>query len=62
MGTRSSTSTLATAWPSIERSRIAAATAPASSGLSAVLIPPALPRLPVGTWAFTTQGPISPKA
>src|SRR5262245_11189680 len=30
----------------------------ASSGPAASLIPPALPRLPVGTCAFTTQGPI----
>src|SRR5450830_2051512 len=30
----------------------------ASSGVAASLMPPALPRLPVGTWALTTTGPI----
>src|SRR5450759_1408922 len=30
----------------------------ASSGVAASLMPPALPRLPVGAWALTTTGPI----
>src|SRR5579883_686056 len=42
--------------------RMAVAVAAASSALSALRMPPALPRLPVGTWAFTTHGPISAKA
>ena len=38
--------------------RIWPATFSASSGVLASLMPPALPRLPVGTCAFTTHGPI----
>jgi hypothetical protein len=40
----------------IPRPRLAACFA--SSGPAASLIPPALPRLPAGTCALTTQGPI----
>ena len=42
--------------------RIARAALAASSAVSAVLIPPALPRLPAGTCAFTTQAPSSAAA
>ena len=38
--------------------RICPATFSASAGVLASLMPPALPRLPAGTCAFTTQGPI----
>ena len=38
--------------------RMARAAAAPSSALSAILMPPDLPRLPVGTCAFTTEGPI----
>src|SRR6187402_2466821 len=38
--------------------RICAAASSASSGPAASLIPPALPRLPAGTCAFTTQDPM----
>ena len=38
--------------------RMLAAAALASSALAASLMPPALPRLPVGTCALTTHGPI----
>src|SRR6185437_6183687 len=38
--------------------RICPAASLASSGPAASLIPPALPRLPAGTCALTTQGPI----
>src|SRR5919202_1290159 len=62
MAARSSTSTVSTTWPSIDMPRMACALAAASSGLSAIPMPPALPRLPVGTCAFTTQGPTSWKA
>src|SRR5579859_2036456 len=34
----------------------------ASSGVFASLMPPALPRPPTGTWAFTATGPISRQA
>src|SRR3546814_176603 len=39
--------------------RMAPAWLRASAGSAASRMPPALPRLPVGTCAFTTQGPIS---
>src|SRR5271168_2378312 len=42
--------------------RIAATAAAASTALSALRMPPDLPRLPVGTCALTTQGPIEPNA
>ena len=38
--------------------RISPAAAAASSGVVARLMPPALPRLPVGTCALTTQAPM----
>ena len=37
--------------------RIRCAWRPAATAELASLIPPALPRLPVGTWALTTHGP-----
>ena len=42
--------------------RIVAACERASSAVAASLIPPALPRLPVGTCALITHGPISAAA
>src|SRR3989304_56543 len=42
--------------------RICDATCSASAGVLASLMPPALPRLPVGPWALPPQGPISPAA
>src|SRR3954454_22292976 len=48
------TSTRWTMCPLMSRPRMASAFASASSGVSASLTPPALPRPPVLTWAFTT--------
>ena len=46
--------TVLTTWPLMSRPRISAARSAASSGLRAILTPPALPRPPVFTWALTT--------
>src|SRR5215831_15343690 len=54
MSLASSTRTAFTRWPLISMPRISWALACASSGPSASLTPPALPRPPVFTWAFTT--------
>src|SRR5215468_2075543 len=54
MSLASSTRTTFTRWPLISMPRISCALACASSGPSASLTPPALPRPPVFTWAFTT--------
>src|ERR1700710_149461 len=43
-------------WPLMSSPRMSWARALASSGLSASLTPPALPRPPTLTWAFTTTG------
>ena len=44
-------------WPPISSSRISAAWASASSGVSANLTPPAFIRPPVSTWDLITVGP-----
>ena len=44
-------------WPLISSSRIAAAWAAASSGVSANFTPPAFIRPPVSTWDLITVGP-----
>ena len=49
----------ATVKPPMSMPRMALAWARASSGEEASLIPPAFPRLPVGTCALTTQGPMA---
>src|SRR5215204_1725378 len=48
---------LRTTWPRMSRPRICSALSRASSGFSASLIPPALPRPPVRTCALTTTCP-----
>ena len=57
MSTAGATSTLRTVCPRMSRPRIAAAASRASAGVRASLMPPALPRPPVCTWALTTTGP-----
>ncbi len=49
-------------WPLMSIPRIVRAWAPASSGVAGPWIPPALPRPPVSTWAFTITGPPSRSA
>src|SRR4051812_46808090 len=56
MSLASVTRTLRTRWPLMSRPRIACAFSTASSGVSASLTPPALPRPPVLTCALTTTG------
>src|SRR5487761_259598 len=56
MSLASVTRTLCTTWPLMSRPRICSAAACASSGPLASLTPPALPRPPVFTCAFTTTG------
>src|SRR5919204_650004 len=53
---------LRTTWPRMSRPRISSALRSASSGPSASLMPPALPRPPVSTCALTTTGPRSASA
>ena len=43
--------------PPIFMPRISSAADRAAAASSAALMPPALPRLPAGTWALTTTGP-----
>ena len=58
IGTCASTSTVSTRCSPMVMPRMLAAAAWASSAVAASLMPPALPRLPVGTCALTTHGPI----
>ena len=63
MSLASVTSTRCTVWPLMSSPRIAAAFSCASAGVLASLTPPALPRPPVLTCAFTTTvRPISAAA
>src|SRR5436190_1731064 len=62
MSLASSTRTACTVWPLMSMPRISCALACASSGPSASLTPPALPRPPALTWAFTTTRPPSSAA
>ena len=57
IGTCASTSTFSTRCPPMLMPRMAAAADSASAALAATLMPPALPRLPVGTCALSTHGP-----
>src|SRR4026208_2088475 len=57
-----STQSVRTTWPRMSRPRICSAFSSASAGSAASLIPPALPRPPVRTWALTTTGPPSSPA
>ena len=58
IGTCASTSTVATRCSPIVMPRMLPAAALAAAASAASLMPPALPRLPVGTCALTTHGPI----
>ncbi len=58
IGTCASTSTAATRCSPIVMPRMLPAAALAAAASAASLMPPALPRLPVGTCALTTHGPI----
>ena len=60
MSLASVTSTRRTTWPLMSRPRIAVAFSAASSASAASLTPPALPRPPVFTWAFTTTAVADP--
>jgi len=62
MSLASVTSTRCTVWPLMSIPRMAAAFSSASSGVAASLTPPALPRPPVFTCAFTTTVPPSSRA
>jgi hypothetical protein len=62
MATAGTTSTLPTVWPRISMPRMRPATCSASSGVVASLMPPALPRPPVWTWALIATRPNSPAA
>ena len=62
MSLASVTSTRRTTWPLMSRPRIAVAFSAASSASAASLTPPALPRPPVLTWAFTTTAVPIPAA
>src|SRR5580700_6675632 len=53
-----STRTSETTWPPIDMPRMERAALSPSSGVFTSLMPPDLPRLPVGTCALTTLGPI----
>src|SRR4051794_473410 len=57
MSDADSTQSFRTTCPRMSRPRIPRAFSSASAGLSASFTPPALPRPPVSTWAFTTTGP-----
>ena len=59
IGTCASTSTAATRCSPIVMPRMLPAAALARRASAASLMPPALPRLPVGTCALTTHGPIA---
>ena len=56
MSAAGSTSTVRTAWPRMSMPRIACAAARASAAERQSFTPPALPRPPVSTCAFTTTG------
>ena len=57
MAEASSIHTQWTMWPRMSIPRMSRARASASSGVAATLMPPALPRPPICTWAFTTTVP-----
>src|SRR6185295_13846959 len=62
MSAVSVTITLCTVWPLMSMPRMSVARACASSAPSASLTPPALPRPPTLTCAFTTTLPLSDRA